>query len=122
MSMVSTFRFRHDGTAFEGHVDGDVLTLDADLGGLPFSAEDVSGRRQWLRRLAAADPRAADRFRLDAGNHVHLETRTGAASLAEKARLFEVLTVMVLAMRRDAVTVGPPRPGSSRHFRAEGRG
>lgn len=119
--MVSTFQFRHDGTPFKGQVDGDVLTLDADLGGMPFSAEDPMNRRQWLNRLAAADPLAADHLRMDASSHIHLETRTHVDGTSARARLFEILTVMVLSMRRDAVRPETPAP-SQRRFRAEGRG
>ncbi|MCF4164180.1 hypothetical protein L2U69_00795 [Zavarzinia compransoris] len=124
MSMASTFRFRVDGTAFDGRLDGDVLTLGADLGGLPFSAEDAAGRKRWLSRIAGSDAREPDHHRLDENAHVRLESRTRVEGPMDASRLIEVLTVLALSVRHDAVADRKPAAAgtAARRFTAERAG
>lgn len=125
MSMASTFRFRVDGTAFDGRLDGDVLTLGADLGGLPFSAENAPARARWLSRIAAGDAGTSDHHSLDATSHVRLESRTRIDGPMNKTRLIEVLTVLALSVGRGVEAkpaAAPTKAGPARRFTAERAG
>ncbi|RJF87749.1 hypothetical protein D3874_12540 [Oleomonas cavernae] len=96
-----------------------MLRLSADLGGLPYSAEDREARRRWQNLLETVDPGAADHHVLAADRHVHFDSATKVDGPLAGPRLIEVLTVILLTLR---TRLGAPAPAPKRRFRAEGRG
>jgi hypothetical protein len=96
-----------------------VLRLSADLGGLPYSAEDREARRRWQDLLDTADPAAPDHHVLAPDRHIHFDSATKVDGPLAGPRLIEVLTVILLTLRS---RLGAPAPVPERRFRAEGRG
>lgn len=134
MSTVSTFRFAHDGIAYDGRCEGETLVVSADLGALPYSAEDRAARKRWQQVIASENPRASDRHRIDRAAHIRFETRTRVDAPLDRRGLIEALTVILLAGPKGAPgptqTAGQPQsagqpqaPGRTqapvRRFRAE---
>ncbi|MFA5121675.1 hypothetical protein [Zavarzinia sp.] len=117
MSMSSTFRFALGGFRFEGRMEPHALDLSADLGPLPFSAEDREGRARWRTVLDAADPRAADRHVLGGDGHVHFESGTALDAPLDRTALFQALTIVMLGLRNRVTTAPQVRP--VKRFRAE---
>ncbi|PWR18592.1 hypothetical protein [Zavarzinia aquatilis] len=117
MSTLSTFGFRVAGVRYDGHLENGVLEIGADLGPLPFSAEDAEGRRRWARTLSAAESTAADSHVLTPDARINFRSRTTLAGPVDRKRLIEALTVILLStggqMRRS------PPTGSTARFRAE---
>lgn len=117
MSTLSTFGFRVAGVRYDGHLENGVLEIGADLGPLPFSAEDADGRRRWAKALSAADSKTADSHALTPDARIRFESRTALAGPVDRRRLIEALTVILLStggqMRRS------PPPATTTRFRAE---
>ncbi len=126
MSTVSTFRFAHDGIAYDGRCEGETLVVSADLGALPFSAEDRSARKRWQQVIAGENPREPDRHRIDRDAHIRFETRTRVAAPLDRRGLIEALTVILLAGPKggrpqapDPARMAAAGPAEVRRFRAE---
>lgn len=118
------FRFELAGVRFSGRLDAaegprTMLRLSADLGGLPYSAEDKGARKRWRAALESADASAADHHALAADQHIHFESATMLAAPPTGPQLIEMLTVVLLTLRN---RLGAPDPAPVRRFRAEGRG
>ncbi len=120
MSTPSTFRFALGGFHFEGRTEPHALDLSADLGPLPFSAEDREGRARWRAVLDAADPRAADRHVLGRDGHIHFESGTALDAPLDRTALFQILTVVMLGLRNRVTTA--PKASPAKRFRAEREG
>ncbi|MCW0183391.1 hypothetical protein [Zavarzinia sp.] len=117
MSTLSTFGFHLAGTRYDGHLENGVLEIGADLGPLPFSAEDPDGRRRWVAALAAADDKAADGHVLAPDAHIHFESRTSLSGKIDRQRLIEALTVILLSTQGQMR--GTPPAAARTRFRAE---
>lgn len=110
MSTVSTFRFAFNGIAYDGRCEGETLVVSADLGALPYSAEDRAARKRWQQMIAAENPREPDRHRIDRAAHIRFETRTRVDAPLDRRGLIEALTVILLAAPKGG---RPPAPGPS---------
>lgn len=123
----SQFQFDLGGIHFTGSIEDSsgLLRLSADLGGLPFSAEDRTARQRWQAVLEAADPGAADHHALSADRRIQFRSTTKVESPQSGAplsgaHLIEVLTVVLLTLR-NRLGAPPPVP-TRRSFRAEQAG
>lgn len=117
MSTLTTFGFRLAGVRYDGHLENGVLEIGADLGPLPFSAEDPDGRRRWVAALAASDGTTADGHALAPDAHIRFESRTRLGGAVDRQRLIEALTVILLSTRGQ-MRRAPPAAVATR-FRAE---
>ena len=125
-----TFCFEgHDFKAhFEATDDGEgaVLLLEADLGRLPFTAEDPAGRARLLAQVAAAGDETPGRFLVHRGR-LKLLSRTRLPLPTDGLALISALAICLLEARTFLADFAADKggaghgPAGGRRFSAERR-
>lgn len=96
------FAFRLGAVTFEGsiapHGADSLLLLAADLGPLPYSAENAALRRRWLDIVGRGS--GPDRHSLGQDGRLHLESRTLLSGRPSREQLLQALTVIVMGLGR----------------------